>query len=663
MVEDRCRVDSDCPNGRCVDGQCFVNQCTDGEERACDNGCGGTQVCSGGVWRPCPQAVTEICGDGRDNDCDMQIDEQCQGCSDGTTRDCMTECGVGSEICAGNQWRFCDAPRVHPEVCGNEKDDDCDNMVDEACDNCADGETRACGNEHCPGVETCTNNTFGGCTALTPTDELCDQADNDCDGQVDEETVRTCNNACGGGIETCMDGAWAGCTAPETCACADAAGIDTQVCGSCGLRQRECVNGTWGPWGSCEEVEAQCQPGDQEQGMCGACGTQTRRCNSECRWGDWQPCSDEGECQPGTTRDSGFAECSELQARCNDKCEWFTDCSEAGPTACPTPGATEMESCGNCGTRTRVCTDCCGWSEWSECQNEGVCAPNDEDAEACDGSCSVRVRRCNDQCQWDEFGECSADGQCSPGESENRDCGFCGTQTRSCSNDCTWGDWSDCAGSGVCAPGNVQEQACGQGVGQCIPGVEARTCNAQCEWNDFGPCRDAVGPRNEVCGNGLDEDCDGADLRRPDAYDQEAPNDACNRCTYLNGFEANGNPIPDVNNLTVRATIDHTGDVDHYCVVAHDGFSVIGFNEDFEIELLDVPAGQDYDVYLYRSINDCEMNNPLARGINGGNADEDIHWDEDLNHPDSGTYVIKVRGVAGGHACFGTYRLIVDGLD
>ena len=106
-----------CPNGRCVDGQCFVNQCTDGEERACDNGCGGTQVCSGGGLASLPQAVTEICGDGRDNDCDMQIDEQCQGCSDGTTRDCMTECGVGSEICAGNQWRFCDAPRVHPEVC------------------------------------------------------------------------------------------------------------------------------------------------------------------------------------------------------------------------------------------------------------------------------------------------------------------------------------------------------------------------------------------------------------------------------------------------------------------------------------------------------------------------------------------------------------------
>ncbi len=199
-------------------------------------------------------------------------------------------------------------------------------------------------------------------------------------------------------------------------------------------------------------------------------------------------------------------------------------------------------------------------------------------------------------------------------------------------------------------------------MGECTPGVETRTCDAQCRWNDFGPCRDEIGPRREICGNALDEDCDGDDLRNPDEYDVQRPNDVCASCTYLNGFEANGNPIPDVENLTIRATLDHIGDVDHYCIVASDGFSVPGFREDFEITLTQIPQGNDYDIYLYRSIGDCQNNNSLDQSLNISNNDEDIHWDEDLASADDGTYVIKVRGVGQAHACYDSYTLTVDGL-
>ncbi len=43
--------------------------------------------------------------------------------------------------------------------------------------------------------------------------EVCDGADNNCDGQVDENLQRTCVSACGSGMETCDKGTWLGCSA------------------------------------------------------------------------------------------------------------------------------------------------------------------------------------------------------------------------------------------------------------------------------------------------------------------------------------------------------------------------------------------------------------------------------------------------------------------
>ena len=71
----RCMGNDDCPNGRCVDGD-VANQCEDGEERPCETECGCQKLKR--CVRPCPQPTTEICGDGRDNDCDQQADEGCQ---------------------------------------------------------------------------------------------------------------------------------------------------------------------------------------------------------------------------------------------------------------------------------------------------------------------------------------------------------------------------------------------------------------------------------------------------------------------------------------------------------------------------------------------------------------------------------------------------------
>ena len=241
---------------------------------------------------------------------------------------------------------------------------------------------------------------------------------------------------------------------------------------------------------------------------------------------------------------------------------------------------------------------------------------------------------------------------------ESNDYGNCGTEVAN-ADQCIWSDWGECRCRRVYTR-RVEERACGADIGECIPGVETRTCDAACNWNEFGPCRDQQGPAEEICGNGLDEDCDGEDETRPDAYEGENRNDTCNTCTYLNMMN-DGQWDPDVN-VDIRATIDNRFDSDYYCVVADDGLNVPGFWEDFEIQLTNIPAGADYDVWLYRSIGDCNDGNALRSGIEPGNRDEDIEWNEDAIGNDSGVYVIRVEGIGPSQSCFQEYLLSVDGL-
>ncbi len=83
-------------------------------------------------------------------------------------------------------------------------DNDCDGQVDEDCE-CVEGATQACGNDvgECrAGRQHCTNGRFGDCDGSGPVPETCNGADDDCDGQVD--------NADNGGLcddgEDCVDG-------------------------------------------------------------------------------------------------------------------------------------------------------------------------------------------------------------------------------------------------------------------------------------------------------------------------------------------------------------------------------------------------------------------------------------------------------------------------
>jgi streptogramin lyase len=128
------------------------------------------QFCqSGEFWGECKNMVLptiEVCGDGRDNDCDGEVDEACT-CTDGERRPCYTgdprtrgigECRAGTEACDDGAWAGACDGEVLPaadEPCGSTKDLDCDGLaggVVNACGKCGE----PCYDEHYDNPGDCT---------------------------------------------------------------------------------------------------------------------------------------------------------------------------------------------------------------------------------------------------------------------------------------------------------------------------------------------------------------------------------------------------------------------------------------------------------------------------------------------------------------------------
>ena len=129
----------------------------------------------------------------------------------------------GSEpVCAG-------AILPSDEVCDN-KDNDCDGKTDDVKKNC----TSACES----GTQTCIAGEWGECSARKPADEECNGKDDDCDGIIDNQDkvpVQLCYDGpqntlafgqCHPGIKRCENGKYGTCInqelpSPETCNGAD----------------------------------------------------------------------------------------------------------------------------------------------------------------------------------------------------------------------------------------------------------------------------------------------------------------------------------------------------------------------------------------------------------------------------------------------------------
>ncbi|WP_053237459.1 MopE-related protein [Sandaracinus amylolyticus] len=339
----------------------------------------GTQQCVGGalVCMGQVEATAEICNT-IDDDCDGAVDDgnpgggAACGPTAGACEAGVVTCTRGALVCTGGVG-------PSPELCNN-VDDDCDGNVDEG-----DPEGgQLCGSDvgRCaPGVQHCRSGSLVCEGAITATTETCDGVDQDCDSNVDEGNPgggAACGEtagACEAGTVQCRGG---------TLTCEGAIGPTVELC-----------NGTN------DDCDAMTDEGFAlmtDINNCGACGrvcsfpNATPRCNAgtcaiaACRPGfvDLDPT------RPGCEYACSFAGNEACNGR-DDDCDGRTDEGLTAPSAFCNPN-------GVCNGTAATCGGARGW----ECvypatyqQTEQRCDSLDND---CDGSIDEAFPLVGDQC-------------------------------------------------------------------------------------------------------------------------------------------------------------------------------------------------------------------------------------------------------------------------
>ena len=198
-------IQADSATGTC--GGVCPSECSDNAVSCTSTSC--TSSCSG-IRRICQQTLPQNCGG-------VQVcnsgnpDIRCKsGCSRGAccyVYTTQSECSASPSACPSGSLEYGQSPCTYScslqqysctwctptqEVC-NSIDDDCDGIINEG---------------------------FSG------NPETCNNIDDNCNGQIDENVLRECENC---GTQTCSSGAWGACTGQGVCSPSS-----TQSCGTCG---------------------------------------------------------------------------------------------------------------------------------------------------------------------------------------------------------------------------------------------------------------------------------------------------------------------------------------------------------------------------------------------------------------------------------------------
>ena len=551
-------LDNDC-NGTADNGLGLGNACTVGQGVCQRNGvniCGaaGAVTCSVSPGA----AVPELCN-GLDDNCDGAADEGLglgNACSVGVGA-CLAHgqlvCGAAGAAICGVQ-----ALAPSPESCDG-LDNNCDGQVDEGDPGgggaCVTAQPGLCA----PGVRTCTGGALVCQARVTPVAEVCDGADNDCNGAVDDVpggcacqpgAVQPCYSGPAGtsGVGLCHAGS-------QTC---DAAGHGWGACGGEALPGAEI----------CDGVDNDCNGAvDDAAGVGVACHVGVGACGRDghvvCDARAGNTTCDALAGAPGAERCNGL----------DDNCDGQMDegfnlgaACEVGVGACHAAGAIACNVAGGaaCGAvagapSAEICdgldNDCNGQADEGDPGGGVPCAtgqpgecgagvldcvggallctamlsPTPETCDGLDNDCDGRTDNnpeaadpnepLSEVCYGGPAGTAGV-GPCLEGRSVCRDGVFsdCEGAVEPVAESCDEVD-DNCDGlvdnlddpnGAVCAchPGSTVECYTGTpgtaGIGLCRTG--SQTCRA--DGQGYGACVGEVGPSPDTC-NGLDDDCSG----------------------------------------------------------------------------------------------------------------------------------------------------------
>jgi len=530
-------VDNITPVACTVPGQ--MGPCANGQT-ACQ---AGQQVCQQ-TYQPVPETPpgSGICQDGIDNDCDGTTDAADAGCQFAAESNCFdgidnngdgnidctdptcanaqgpaTTCGVGACAASGNlvcrggvQVNTCTPGSPTAEICDG-IDNNCDGQVDNGIDpvaiTCGVGACQANGQRVCVGGQLVDQ-----CTPGTPSAEVCDNIDNNCDGIIDNITPT-----------------------PTTCGVGACANTGQQICQG-GNIVDTCTPlppGVEGPFGdpSCSDgFDNDCDDTTDaaDLGCAQVCVPQAEVCD-----GIDNDCNgqvDDGiapidiTCGVGACRNTGVRVC--VNGSLQDQCT-------------PLPAGTEGPF-GDATCADQVDNDCDGFTDAADTNCAAVCVPTQEICDGkdndCDGVIDNNITAMPTTCG---VGACASTGEqicqngqfvdtCVAGQPGTEAFGVGTTCSDNIDNDCD--TLVDAADPGCAAP--PVEQACfdgvdndGDGLVDCADpdcvGAKDVTCDTglagscaagqvQCvPGNAVAQCVQIVFPQQEICNDGIDNDCDG----------------------------------------------------------------------------------------------------------------------------------------------------------